>query len=1227
MNHSNKKVDELLSVWERERAGGLEPVLEDLCAESPEYLPELRNKIEALKRFDSAPETFNIGGESTSQRENYEAALSRDLPDIPGYELQCVIGQGGMGIVYEARNLSLNRTVALKTILTHGGARLEQLARFRAEANAIAKLQHPNIVQIYEIGEVNGVPYCALEYVDGGTLASQFGGKSLDPLRAAEIMEPVARAIYAAHQRGIIHRDLKPGNILLSREGIPKVTDFGLAKDLQSGSDWNTRTGVIMGTPAYMSPEQASGKNREVGIESDVYSLGAVLYALVTGRPPFQSSSLTEVLRQVAEVDPASPRQFNLKVTRDLETIILKCLQKDRRRRYPSALELADELQRVRSEIPILARPISRTETLLRWMRQAPMTTSFVLLFLLSSLLGLGVSSYFASVANLRARLAKSNEVSATLSAAAATRSAHESEVRRLAAEARLASARHPQRGLLLAIAANEEVERYGKIPFQAAEQTARDLLSQDWSQSAAQLPSVPVKLAIPAGEDRLLVVAEDGFAYEWPFADGQLLGAPLRTRVSSKPLRSLELGDAAKRLAIADDEGIIHILEHSESGLQRLATLDRPEAAIDKSVALRGVVRLTLSSDASRLAATYYTGETWWWDLSVPPPVAHRLAPREAARDPFDLNSWPLVTAFSKDGRKLLSTRGKEAFRWNLDDANAPPVSLNGHADIVSMGFFTPDGQWLVTGSHDKTIRFWDPAQPLHTEPVHAIKAFGSGSNLSLAFFRDRRSVVTAGGPAGVLRLPLQPQDFKDRVEVFSLDGQTPTAICLSPDEKWLAACAEHRIFLWNLKRPSPSRPRIVVGHDMPIVSLAISADSRWLFSLGQDRSLRVVPLSDHAIWPGDLRLSSDVVGLSVDEEKMDLLAAGFRRELVAASGDAAQVWREKSRTSTAGTIASLHVSENRAHAAVIQYDGCVEVFALPLAANAEAVIRHMHGTTARGCAFGADGRWFASMDCGGCIFWNDLRGGERASRTLDCKSSIPMLGLFPHPERDAILAVAADGSVTEFKIKKDGIESSGRPVILSPGATMYVAAYMDGRRLALSHESGLTFKSLSGVEEVRKLEVHEALSTGAVFSPHAFLRASVDGNVIRYPRDSNGLPAASQEFRSNDSPSAYQKAIGVVTESTDGRWLASGGVDGGIRIWDLKTTQPEKSKITLYGHGAAVISLDFASNNKLLIAGDRSGLVRTWDLDAQKMIKYAKKLVGRELTLEERAEFGLTR
>ena len=295
-----------------------------------------------------------------------------------GYDLIEEIGRGGMGVVYKARQIALNRTVALKLILSGRDASAAELERFRIEAEAAARLSHPNIVRIFDVGVAEGRPYLSLEYVDAGSLQKKLAAGPLSFREAAELTRTLALAVHDAHQQGVIHRDLKPDNVLLTANGVPKITDFGLARRQDEGPAGQTRSGAVLGTPAYMSPEQAAGDRAAIGPATDIYSLGAMLYEMLTGRPPFHAGNVIDVLSAIRNDEPLPPHRLTARLPRDLDTICLKCLAKEPARRFASAETLAADLRRFIDGEPILARRIGIAGGAWRWCRRKPLVASLL---------------------------------------------------------------------------------------------------------------------------------------------------------------------------------------------------------------------------------------------------------------------------------------------------------------------------------------------------------------------------------------------------------------------------------------------------------------------------------------------------------------------------------------------------------------------------------------------------------------------------------------------------------------------------------------------------------------------------------------------------------------------------------------------------------------------------------------------------------------------------------
>ncbi len=366
----------LLEKLSDEVRAGASPNLELVARQHPDLADELRQLWGAVQIADAvaAQTSSMIGGQPNTTAPSPTAKLidlegSRDNRIFGDYELLEELGRGGMGIVYKARQISLDRVVALKMILRGEFATDADLARFRIEAEAAARLDHPNIVPVYEVGEVQGRPYFSMKYVEGSTLAEQLANGPLPAREAAEILAPICEAIHFAHRQGVLHRDLKPSNILIDETGRPHVSDFGLAKKFTDEAAL-TRTGAIVGTPAYMAPEQAAGSRGAIGPASDVYSLGTILYAMLTGRPPFQAPSPVDTVLMVLEQDPLPPHLLNAKADRDLEMISLRAIQKPIELRYPSAEALANDLRAFLSGDAISARSGGFSQVIARLFRE-----------------------------------------------------------------------------------------------------------------------------------------------------------------------------------------------------------------------------------------------------------------------------------------------------------------------------------------------------------------------------------------------------------------------------------------------------------------------------------------------------------------------------------------------------------------------------------------------------------------------------------------------------------------------------------------------------------------------------------------------------------------------------------------------------------------------------------------------------------------------------------------
>ncbi len=502
------------------------------------------------------------------------------MGQVAGYKILKLLGRGGMGVVYKARQRGLKRIVALKMISAGGLHGPAELARFRSEALAVADLQHPNIVQIYEVGEDDGNPFFSLEYISGGSLAKKIGGTPQPPREAAHLVRALADGMEFAHQRGIIHRDLKPANVLLTETGEPKVSDFGLVKRLEDDAG-QTQSGSILGTASYMAPEQAEGKTKEIGPRSDLYALGGILYELMTGRPPFRAASVLETLEQVRTQDPIAPSQFQPKLPRDLETICLKCLQKEPAKRYDTAAALAEDLRRFLVGEPILARPVSRAEWLWRWCtrnRRIAALCGFVAFLVVA----------WAATSTLLYRLARSNERIALANASLAEHNAQEARAK---AHEALVNAETARRNAERA-SANETLARNQQ---KVAAGIAQDAIGQMIHLGEQMMRRLRAKHAVTQAEAEWLRLRDDLLTIL------QKEMVPLAERVEGQGVSSFafatlhqRLGDLLRKLGQFDDAR-----REYQQGFDRIARVAKEQPSNDVARANLGVMLLRLGEMA----------------------------------------------------------------------------------------------------------------------------------------------------------------------------------------------------------------------------------------------------------------------------------------------------------------------------------------------------------------------------------------------------------------------------------------------------------------------------------------------------------------------------------------------------------------------------------------------------------------------------------------------------
>jgi WD40 repeat protein/tRNA A-37 threonylcarbamoyl transferase component Bud32 len=656
------------------------------------------------------------------------------------------LGRGGMGVVYKARQTRLNRLVALKMILAGGHAGEAELARFRTEAEAVASLQHPNVVQIHEVGESDGTPYFSLEFCEGGSLADKLDGTPWPPQPAALLVETLARAVQAAHGRGIVHRDLKPANVLLTADGQPKITDFGLAKRLDQGSG-QTRTGAVLGTPSYMAPEQAGGRGKEVGPPADIYALGAILYELLSGRPPFKAATPLDTILEVISEEPVPLRQLHSKVPRDLETACHKCLQKDPARRYGGARELAEDLGRYLADEPILARPVGHAERLWRWCRRNLGLAASLVALWATLLVGLIITSWLAVVASRNADRADTNAGLAAREAAAAK-----------ANEGRANDNLHRA----------QEEKRLGDRRYYDAEM---QLATLEWDAGETDLAGYRLDQLQPKPGD------DDLRGFEWYYLHRQRqLG--FRALPDAQSVTAMAFSPDGTRLAAGGWGQQVEVLETATG--RRLRTLRH--FLNDQTLGYGNVRAVAYSPDGRRIASAGGPHKDFRvWDAATGREIL-RLSPAEA-RKRGDLKFRAAEgVAFSPDGRHVAGAGDRMVIVWDASTGREV-LKLHGASQHV---VFSPDGRYLATGGSNSqdgpdAIRVYDAA----TGRVRLSLPGSANWMRPVAYSPDGRCLATQG-----LYGAVKVWDAATGKELLTLgpEAESVTALAYSPDGRWLA-------------------------------------------------------------------------------------------------------------------------------------------------------------------------------------------------------------------------------------------------------------------------------------------------------------------------------------------------------------------------------------------------------------------------------------------------------
>jgi WD40 repeat protein len=748
------------------------------------------------------------------------------------YEIQAELGRGGMGVVYQAKQVSLNRPVALKMLQAGLLAGEDDLRRFQNEAEAVALLDHPGIVPVYEVGEHEGRRYLSMKLVRGGNLAERLDAYKDDPRGAATLVAGAAEAVHHAHMRGILHRDLKPANILVDVQGHPHVTDFGLAKRMR-GEIELTLSGTILGTPGYMSPEQAAGRRGTITTATDVYGLGSVLYALLTGRAPFTGESVVDTLQKVREQPPEPPRRSNAKLPRDLEVICLKCLEKDPRRRYSSALALADDLRAWLDSRPIAARPVGALTRVALWSRRRPAIAGLSAAIVLVALAGLafGVFQWSASLRN--ARIAEANAAKANINEQRAAASAQEARSR----GAELAeSNRALQRTTYASVMrlAQREWERGDvglarKVLGSLEPGPGRDdLRGFDWSflrrQCGASLLTLPVSGAPPLNTGRSLSFSADG--RRLAVALGEALAVfDANTgrevyRVTGSPHLDVAFSPCGRYLASLSLEvkGAVDLgggAASPQTLIVRDATSYKPLRTIPARSGFQGVVQFSRDGDRIAVKACTYSPAAWLSTLTL-----FDVATGAEVRTLHDGKGIGTRPAFRPDGRLVASETGYNVISiWDAATGRAVRSITDPTAGMIRAVDFSPDGTRLASIADDGRAKVWDLSTG---RPILALRV-ADQNGYAVRYSPDGLHLITADSE-GVARV----WDAETGEFLFLIRGVDPTLV-YSPDGLRLATYGNDETV--RLRDATGEMQSAVVGPlPGPVYSVAVGVDGELL-------------------------------------------------------------------------------------------------------------------------------------------------------------------------------------------------------------------------------------------------------------------------------------------------------------------------------------------------------------------------------------------------------------